>query len=126
MPPRRHDDDAGADRSAPSASLRARKKALRRADKNEDGRITLPSCSSRAAAFAKLDPIRRHTAFEEWAVKTIDKFTGRCRPVALTPSNMPPPRPSRGRKPAYAASSAPVAISVVSQPFASAARARSV
>lgn len=49
-----------------------------RADKNEDGRISLAELvEPRRKAFAKLDKNGNGAlSFDEWAVKTIDKFAG--------------------------------------------------
>jgi len=93
---------------APSADpLSKEQKRFARADRNEDGRITLAELvEPRRKAFAKLD--LNHDgklAFEEWAVKTIDKFESADgdRNAALTPAEYaataPKPKP---RKPACA------------------------
>ena len=63
--------------SAPSADLKTKEeKRFARADKDEDGRITLAELvEPRRKAFAKLDLDQDgKLGFEEWAVKTIDKF----------------------------------------------------
>ena len=53
-------------------------KRFDRADRNEDGRITLAELAEpRRKAFAKLDAnADGRLSFEEWAVRTIDKFEG--------------------------------------------------
>jgi len=93
---------------APSADpLSKEQKRFARADRNEDGRITLAELvEPRRKAFAKLDLNQDgKLAFEEWAVKTIDKFEGADgdRNAALTPAEYaataPKPQP---RKPACA------------------------
>ena len=63
--------------AAPEADAKAKEqKRFDRADKNEDGRITLPELvEPRRKAFAKLDSNSDgRLSFEEWAVKTLDKF----------------------------------------------------
>lgn len=62
---------------APSADPKSKEeKRFARADRNEDGRITLAELvEPRRKAFAKLDLNGDgRLSFEEWAVKTIDKF----------------------------------------------------
>lgn len=62
---------------APSADPKSKEeKRFARADKNDDGRITLAELvEPRRKAFAKLDLNQDgKLAFEEWAIKTIDKF----------------------------------------------------
>lgn len=62
---------------APSADPKSKEeKRFARADKNDDGRITLAELvEPRRKAFAKLDLNQDgKLSFEEWAVKTIDKF----------------------------------------------------
>jgi hypothetical protein len=76
---------------APSADpLSKEEKRFARTDKNEDGRITLAELvEPRRKAFAKLDVNQDgKLGFEEWAVKTIDKFEGADgdRNAALTPA----------------------------------------
>lgn len=53
-------------------------KRFDRSDKNEDGRITLAELvEPRRKAFAKLDSnADGQLSFEEWSVKSIDKFEG--------------------------------------------------
>ena len=63
--------------SAPSADPKTKEeKRFARADKDEDGRITLAELvEPRRKAFTKLDLDQDgKLSFEEWAVKTIDKF----------------------------------------------------
>jgi hypothetical protein len=63
--------------NAPEADPKSKEqKRFARADKNEDGRITLAELvEPRRKAFAKLDLDQDgKLSFEEWAVKTIDKF----------------------------------------------------
>jgi hypothetical protein len=82
-------------------------KRFARADKDEDGRITLAELvEPRRKAFVKLDLDRDgKLSFEEWAVRTIDKFAeaDADRSRALTPAEYattaPKPRP---KKPACA------------------------
>ncbi len=76
---------------APSADpLSKEEKRFGRADKNDDGRITLAELvEPRRKAFAKLDLNQDgKLGFEEWAVKTIDKFEGADgdRSAALSPA----------------------------------------
>ena len=62
---------------APSADPKSKEeKRFGRADKNDDGRITLAELvEPRRKAYAKLDLNRDgKLSFEEWAVKTIDKY----------------------------------------------------
>ncbi len=64
---------------APSADpVSKEEKRFARADKNDDGRISLAELvEPRRKAFAKLDLNQDgKLGFEEWAVKTIDKFEG--------------------------------------------------
>ena len=63
--------------SAPVADAKSKEeKRFARADKNEDGRITLAELvDPRRKAYARLDLNQDgKLSFEEWAVKTIDKF----------------------------------------------------
>jgi hypothetical protein len=65
--------------NAPEADPKSREeKRFARADKNEDGRITLAELvEPRRKAFAKLDVNSDgRLSFEEWAAKTIGKFEG--------------------------------------------------
>ena len=62
---------------APSADPKSKEeKRFDRADKDEDGKITLAELvEPRRKPFAKLDVNKDgRLSFEEWAVKTIDKF----------------------------------------------------
>jgi hypothetical protein len=62
---------------APSADPKSKEeRRFARADKNDDGRITLAELvEPRRKAYEKLDLNRDgKLSFEEWAVKTIDKF----------------------------------------------------
>ena len=62
---------------APSADPKSKEeKRFARADKNDDGRITLAELvEPRRKAYAKLDLNQDgKLSFEEWAVKTIDKY----------------------------------------------------
>ena len=64
---------------APSADpMNKEQKRFARADKDEDGRITLAELvEPRRKAYARLDLDQDgKLSFEEWAVKTIDKFGG--------------------------------------------------
>jgi len=64
---------------APEANPKSREeKRFSRADKNKDGRIEANELfDPRRKAFAKLDLNGNGSlSFEEWAVKTIDKFKG--------------------------------------------------
>jgi hypothetical protein len=64
---------------APEASAKSRnERRFSRADKNKDGKIEADEIfASRHKAFAKLDANGNGSlSFEEWAVKTIDKFQG--------------------------------------------------
>jgi len=63
----------------PEATPKSREqKRFARADKDDDGRITAAELyEPRRKAFAKLDVNGNGVlSFEEWAVKTIDKFRG--------------------------------------------------
>ena len=76
---------------APSADPKSKEeKRFARADKNDDGRITLAELvEPRRKAYEKLDLNRDgKLSFEEWAVKTIDKFeeADGDRSKALTPA----------------------------------------
>jgi hypothetical protein len=64
---------------APAADpLSKEEKRFARADKNDDGRVSLAELvEPRRKAFAKLDVNQDgKLGFEEWAVKTIDNFEG--------------------------------------------------
>ena len=74
---RGHAADARADRAGALGRPKSKEeKRFARADKNEDGRISLAELvEPRRKAFAKLDLDQDgKLGFEEWAVKTIDKF----------------------------------------------------
>ena len=88
---------------APSADPKSKEeKRFARADKNEDGRISLAELvEPRRKAFAKLDLNQDgKLGFEEWAVKTIDKFEGADDDgnAALTPAEYAAtaPKPPEG------------------------------
>ena len=79
-------------------------KRFARADKDDDGRITAAELlAPRRKAFAKLDTNGNGVlSFEEWAVKTIDKFQGadKDRSGSLIPAEYAttaPPPPKRKR-----------------------------
>ncbi len=64
---------------APEANSKSREeRRFSRADKNRDGKIEAEELlGARRKAFAKLDTNGNGSlAFEEWAVRTIDKFKG--------------------------------------------------
>jgi hypothetical protein len=91
---------------APEASPKNREeKRFSRADKDKDGKIESEELlGARRKAFAKLDTNGNGAlSFDEWAVKTIDKFKGadRDRSGWLTPAEYattapPPPKPKTG------------------------------
>ncbi len=90
---------------APSATPASREqKRFGRADKNRDGRISLAELvEPRRKAFAKLDrDLDGKLGFEEWAVKTIDKFEGADadHSKALTPAEYAATAPKVKPKPA--------------------------
>ena len=65
--------------NAPEANPKSKEeKRFARADKDENGRITLAELvEPRRKAFAKLDVnLDGKLSFEEWAVRTLDKFEG--------------------------------------------------
>jgi hypothetical protein len=65
--------------AAPEADAKSKEeKRFARADKDENGRISLAELvEPRRKAFAKLDVNQDgKLSFEEWAVRTIDKFEG--------------------------------------------------
>ena len=88
---------------APEASAKSREeRRFSRADKNKDGKIESEELlGSRRKAFAKLDTNGNGAlSFDEWAVKTIDKFKGadKDRNRFLTAAEYattapPPPKP---------------------------------
>ena len=90
---------------APEASPKSREqKRFSRADRDKDGRVeTEEVLGPRRKAFAKLDANGNGTlSFEEWAVKSIDKFRGadRDRSGWLTAAEYattapPPPKPKK-------------------------------
>ena len=91
--------------AAPSADPKSKEeKRFSRADKNEDGRITLAELvEPRRKAYAKLDLNGDgKLSFEEWAVKTIDKFEGADADdsKALTAAEFATTAPKRKAKPA--------------------------
>ena len=90
---------------APSADPESKEeKRFARADKNDDGRISLAELvEPRRKAFAKLDLDQDgKLGFEEWAVKTIDKFEGADgdKSAWLTPAEYAATAPKRKAKPA--------------------------
>ena len=94
--------------NAPEADPKSKEeRRFARADKNEDGRITLAELvEPRRKAFAKLDVnADGRLSFEEWAVRTIGKFEGadgddnRMLTPAEYATTAPKPRP---KKPACA------------------------
>lgn len=91
--------------AAPEADAKSKEqKRFARADKNEDGRVSLAELvEPRRKAFAKLDVNQDgKLGFEEWAVKTIDKFEGADadRSKWLTPMEYATTAPKRKPKPA--------------------------
>ena len=92
---------------APSADPKTKEqKRFARADKDEDGRITLAELvEPRRKAYAKLDLDQDgKLSFEEWAVRTIDKFTeaDADKSKALTPAEYAATAPKVKPKPACA------------------------
>jgi hypothetical protein len=90
---------------APSADPKSKEqKRFARADKDEDGRITLAELvEPRRKAYAKLDLDQDgKLSFEEWAVKTIDKFkeADADKSKALTPAEYATTAPKVKPKPA--------------------------
>ena len=90
---------------APSADPKSKEeKRFGRADKNDDGRISLAELvEPRRKAFAKLDVNQDgRLVFEEWAFKTIDKFedANSDRDAALTPAEYATTAPKPRQKPA--------------------------
>lgn len=93
--------------AAPVADAKSKEeKRFARADKNEDGRITLAELvDPRRKAYAKLDLNQDgKLSFEEWAVKTIDKFADADADKSkwLTPAEYAATAPKRKAKPACA------------------------
>lgn len=90
---------------APSADPKSKEeKRFARADKNDDGRITLAELvEPRRKAYAKLDVNGDgKLSFEEWAIKTIDKFedADADKDKGLTPAEYATTAPKRRAKPA--------------------------
>jgi hypothetical protein len=90
---------------APSADPKTKEeKRFARADKNEDGRITLAELvEPRRKPFAKLDiNSDGKLSFEEWAVRTIDKFeeADKDKSKALTAAEYATTAPKPRKKPA--------------------------
>ncbi len=90
---------------APSADPQSKEeKRFARSDKNDDGRISLAELvEPRRKAFAKLDSNQDgKLGFEEWAVKTIDKYEGANDDgnAWLTPAEYASTAPKRKAKPA--------------------------
>ena len=91
--------------SAPSADPKNKEeKRFARADKDEDGRITLAELvEPRRKAYARLDLDQDgKLSFEEWAVKTIEKFADADadKNKALTPAEYAATAPKPKPKPA--------------------------
>ena len=102
-------DQPGADPRCASADPKSKEeKRFARADKDEDGRITLAELvEPRRKAYAKLDLDQDgKLSFEEWAVKTIDKFkdADADESSALTPAEYATTAPKPKAKPACACS----------------------
>ncbi len=92
---------------APSADPQSKEeKRFARADKDENGRITLAELvEPRRKAYAKLDLDQDgKLSFEEWAVKTIDKFgdADADKNRILSPAEYATTAPKRKTKPACA------------------------
>ena len=90
--------------AAPSADPKSKEeKRFARADKDENGRVTLAELvEPRRKPFAKLDVNGDgKLSFEEWAVKTIDKFEGADsdKNKALTPAEFATtaPKPKKAK-----------------------------
>jgi len=91
--------------SAPSADPKSKEeKRFARADKDENGKITLAELvDPRRKAYAKLDVNQDgKLSFEEWAIRTIDKFEGADadRNKVLSPAEYATTAPKRRPKPA--------------------------
>lgn len=91
--------------AAPEADPKSKEeRRFARADKDEDGRISLGELvEPRRKAFAKLDTNQDgRLEFEEWAVKTIDKFEGADADGSkwLTPAEYATTAPKPRKKPA--------------------------
>jgi hypothetical protein len=90
---------------APEASPKSREeKRFSRADKDKNGRIEREELlAPRRKAFAKLDTNGNGAlSFEEWAVKTLDKFEGADKdrsgwlvPAEYATTAPPPPKKKR-------------------------------
>ncbi len=96
--------ERGAVAEPPEATEKSREeKRFSRADKNEDGRITLEELyQPRRKAFAKLDGNGDgRLSFEEWAVSTTEKFTGADadRSGWLSPTEFETTRPKTKARP---------------------------
>jgi len=105
-PPPQANSLPGALPEPPEATPKSREqKRFGRADKDDDGRITAAELfAPRRKAFAKLDANGNGVlSFEEWADKTIDKFSGadKDRSGWLTPAEYattaPPPPKKKAR-----------------------------
>ncbi len=88
----------------PAAAEKSKEeKRFARADRDDDGRITkLELLEPRRKAFAKLDSNGNGSlSFEEWAVKTVDKFAGADgdRSGWLTPAEYETTKPAPRPKP---------------------------
>ena len=93
-----------ADPEPPVASEKTKEeKRFDRADKDDDGRITrVELLEPRQKAFAKLDKNGNGTlSFEEWAVRTVDKFAGADADKSgwLTPAEFEKTKPKARSKP---------------------------
>lgn len=91
--------------AAPEADAKSKEeKRFAKADKDENGRITLAELvEPRRKAFAKLDLNQDgRLSFEEWAVRTIDKFEGADADGSkwLTPAEYATTAPKPRKKPA--------------------------
>ena len=89
---------------APSADPKTKEeKRFARADKDEDGKITLAELvEPRRKPFAKLDVNQDgKLSFEEWAIRTIDKYEGANddKNGWLTPAEYASTAPKRKAKP---------------------------
>jgi hypothetical protein len=89
--------------AAPEADAKSKEeKRFARADKNEDGRISLAEVvEPRRAAFGKLDLNQdSKLSFEEWAAKTIGKFEGADadKNKSLTPAEYATTAPKPAKK----------------------------
>jgi hypothetical protein len=90
---------------APEATAKSREqKRFSRADKDKDGRVEREELlGPRRKAYAKLDADHNGSvSFDEWAVKTIDKFGGADKdrsgwltPVEYASTAPPPPKKPR-------------------------------